>query len=217
MARPLGRVAVSLARLAAILLTVFACMPCALGRRSVLSLRLRATGFQDLAPELFVQGVRCVQDILPCAAALLMRGVPSWKLQAIVRGRLETTVALPPGRPDHPAAQSRSRASWPTALEAAQPQNRAAALAELKAAILAATARPSLDSRLKWRELPPWPLTVTLIHSVGASLKRVGYHSCSSLLLAVLRSSHRASIADPWPAHWGGDQVRRYGHSSSSD
>ena len=145
--------------------------------------RLRATGLQDLAPELFDQGVRCVQDILPAAPAL---GVPSWKLEAIVRGRLETNVASPPGRADHPEAQVRNRASWPAALEAAQPQNRAAALCELKTAILAATTRPSVDSRLKtWTELssawelPPWPLTVTLVHSLGASFKRGRYHSSS--------------------------------------
>ena len=43
-----------------------------------------------------------------------------------------------------------------------------------------------MDSRLKtWRELsaaweiPPWPLTVTLVHSLGASFKRGRYQSCS--------------------------------------
>ena len=157
------------------------------------------TGLQDLAPELFDQGVRCVQDILPAAPALLLRGVPSWKLEAIVRGRLEINAALPPGRADHPEVTVRNRASWPAALEAAQPQNRAAALCELKAAILAATTRPAVDSRLKtWRELstawelPPWPLTVTLVHSLGASFKRGRYHSSSLYFGAAIAHQLRA-------------------------
>ena len=83
--------------------------------------RLRTTGLQDLAPVLFEHGVRELRDILPNAGPLLLSGVESWKLEAVVRGRLEASVALPSCRPDHPVAEVRQRASWAAALEAQPP------------------------------------------------------------------------------------------------
>ena len=158
--------------------------------------RLRATGLHDLAPVLFEHGVREVRDIMPNAGALLLSGVEAWKLEAIVRGRLETTLALPAGRQDHPVAAVRQKASWAAALEAALPQNRQAALDDLQAAVLAATTRPAVESRLKaWRELsaawerPPFPVNTELVRCVGASLRAGGYHSCSQYFSAA--TSHQ--------------------------
>ena len=96
--------------------------------------RLRSTGLQDLAPVLFEHGVRELRDIMLNAGSLLLSGVESWKLEAVVRGRLETALALPPGRSDHPVAEVRQKASWAAALEA------------LQAAVLAATTRPAVES-----------------------------------------------------------------------
>ena len=158
--------------------------------------RLRTTGLQDLAPTLFEHGVRELKDILPNAGALLLRGVEAWKLEAIVRGRLETSLALPAGRPDHPTAEVRQKASWTAALEAALPQNRQASLEALQAAVLAATTRPAVESRLRaWRELsaawerPPFPVDAELVRCVGASLRAGGYHSCSMYFAAA--TSHQ--------------------------
>ena len=116
--------------------------------------RLRATGLQDIAPALYDHGVRCVADIAPTAAALISAGVASWKLEAVVRGKLEVELALPPGRADHAPVVPRKRASWALAFEAAQPAKRQASLDALQADILSATTRPSVDSRIKaWQEL----------------------------------------------------------------
>ncbi|CAE7249257.1 DNMT3B [Symbiodinium pilosum] len=141
---------------------------------------------QDLAPVLFEHGVREVRDIMANAAALLVSGVESWKLEAIIRGRLETTLALAPGRPDHPVAEVRQKASWAAALEAALPQNRQA-----------------LDSRLKsWRELsaawekPPFPVNAELVRCIGASLRAGGYHSCS-LYFSAATSHQLRTLALP--------------------
>ena len=138
--------------------------------------RLRATGLQELAPELFDEGPGHTPG---CPGIADPGGFfdGSSRRSCVVAWRRRSRSRLA-GRTTH--------ASWPAALEAALPQNRAAALCELKAAILAATTRPSVDSLLKmWRELsaaweiPPWPLTVTLVHSLGASFKRGRYQSCS--------------------------------------
>ena len=162
--------------------------------------RLRATGLQELAPVLFEHGVREVQDIMAHAAALLVSGVESWKLEAIVRGRLETTLALAPGRPDHPVGEVRQKASWAAALEAALPQNRQASLEALQAAGLAATTRPSVDSRLKsWRELSAawaFPVNAELVRCIGASLRAGGYHSCS-LYFSAATSHQLRTLALP--------------------
>ena len=82
--------------------------------------RLWATGLQDIAPALYDHGARSVEDITPNAnaAALICAGVPSWKLEAVVRGRLETEICCT------------------LALEAAQPAKRQAALDALQADIL---------------------------------------------------------------------------------
>ena len=165
--------------------------------------RLRTTGLQDLAPVLFEHGVREVKDIMPNAGALLLSGVESWKLEAIVRGRLETALALPPGRPDHPVAEVRQKASWTAALEAALPENRQASLEALQAAVLAATTKPSVESRLRaWRELsaawerPPFPVSPDLVRCVGASLRAGGYHSCS-LYFSAATSHQLRTLALP--------------------
>ena len=147
--------------------------------------RLRATGLQDIAPALYDHGVRCVADITPNAAALISAGVASWKLEAVVRGKLEVELALPPGRADHPPVVPRKRASWALALEAAQPAKRQAALDALQTDIVSATARPSVDSRIKaWQELcrawerPPFPLTPdTVLYfaaAIGHQLRTMG-------------------------------------------
>ena len=101
------------------------------GPRALETPYCRATGLQDLAPCLLrmAYGMRSVADILLNAPVLLVTGVPSWNLGAMVRGRLETS------------AQS---AEGIVALA----DSREAALRELRAAVLSATTQPSVRRRL---------------------------------------------------------------------
>ena len=59
--------------------------------------RLRVTGLlQPIAPLLFGNGVRCVNDIMPNTSALLSAGVQAWQLEAVILGTLEVEVACWP-------------------------------------------------------------------------------------------------------------------------
>ena len=140
---------------------------------------------------------------MPNAGSLLLSAVESWKLEAVVRGRLETALALPPGRSDHPVAEVRQKASWSAALEAALPQNRQASLDALQAAVLAATTRPAG----KQAQGLASPVNPDLVRCVGASLRAGGYHSCSMYFAAA--TSHQLRTL-----HWQGDPLHHSGHGS---
>ena len=89
-------------------------------------------------------------------------------------------------------------------MEAALPENRQASLEALQAAVLAATTRPSVESRLRsWRELSAaWEkglfpvVNAELVRCVGASLRAGGYHSCS-LYFSAATSHQLRTLALP--------------------
>eukprot|EP00439_Symbiodinium_sp_Y106_P084686 s573_g26.t1 len=125
------------------------------------------TGLQPIVPVLFENGVRSVTDILPNTAPLLEAGLQAWQLEAVILGCIEVLPSLPKERVDHPKVRPRKRASWATALEAAQPGKRQAALDALQADVLAFTTKASTDSRVRsWQELcrawgrSPFPVNV---------------------------------------------------------
>ena len=111
--------------------------------------RLRATGLQDVATAFFDHGVRSLDDIMPNAAALIVAGVPPWKLEAVLRRRVEVSRALPPKPPQSSADRAAQAGFMGSSIEAALPAKRQALLEAVQADILAATTRSSVDSRIR--------------------------------------------------------------------
>ncbi|CAE7517835.1 unnamed protein product [Symbiodinium sp. CCMP2592] len=144
------------------------------------------------APTGFARLARAFVDI--GAAGLLPRlpaaGVASVEeaLSKVLAGATSSnTTAVIDARPDIPVRRAVVRASKWLALEAALPENREAALAEVEQNILARSSQAPFQSRVRtWIEmseswgLEPWPLTATNIRSVAASLRRGGYRSAQN-------------------------------------
>ena len=156
---------------------------------------LRRHGLQSLAPAVGRVGVRQLSDFRSLAPALLVEGMQTWQIDLLCpdsgESRPEPAVGQVP-RWDVPVTRPRHRASLSLALEAASPNNRKRALEELDEALLAASTRPAVDSRVRVYEnickawgVSCWPVTHESLRCFSASLKRGHYRSAALYFSAV--------------------------------
>lgn len=99
-------------------------------------------------------------------------------------------------RKDHPTIRPAKGGSLERALAAASPNERTAALANLKQDVYAQSNNGPQLSRMKtWNQIaqawgmPPMPMTIELIEAVGASFKQGGYRS-AHLYFAAAKKDH---------------------------
>ncbi|CAE7559110.1 unnamed protein product [Symbiodinium sp. CCMP2592] len=109
-------------------------------------------------------------------------------------------------RRDIPARRDVRRACKRTALEAALPENRAAALAEIDENILAKSSQAPFQSRVRsWVEacetwaVDPWPISADAVRKVAASFRRGGYRSVQNYFDAAVsyQEQFRGEAVDP--------------------
>ena len=162
---------------------------------------LRRHGLQTLAPTVLRSGVRCVSDLRALAPALLADGVQAWQIDLLCPVVGQALAGCAEGhapRWDAPTIKPRQRASLTLALAAAAPNNRKRSLDELDTAMLAATTRPAVDSRVRvyetickaW-EVPSWPVTHDSLRCFSASLKQGHYRSVALYFSAIFGHQQR--------------------------
>ncbi|CAE7595796.1 unnamed protein product [Symbiodinium sp. CCMP2592] len=132
----------------------------------------RAGGIHHL-PLLPTAGAVDVDSALARASALVTAGVPATVLEALAGWRK-----------DIPLRRDTRRACKRTAFEAALPENREAALAEIDENILAKSSQAPFQSRVRtWQEacetwaVAPWPISAEAVRKVAATFRRGGYRS----------------------------------------
>ena len=158
--------------------------------------RATSLGTPEALPLLVEASIRSVDDLRRRAAEAVRRGVSPATVEALCRGPQllpgpsaatsdTSAYAVPdPLRPDLPARRYTPRASMQVAMDAGAPNNRKRALAQLDDAMLAHSTRGPMQSRLRtWMNLcsqwnvEPFPLNLTNLRAVAASLKAAAYKS----------------------------------------
>ena len=162
---------------------------------------LRRHGLQALAPAILRSGARQLSDLRELSPALLGDGVQAWQIDILCPGDGQGIAGPAVGqapRWDAPVSKPRQRASLTLALAAASPNNRKRSLEELDLALLAATTRPAVDSRVRvyeticraW-EVPCWPVTHESLRCFSASLKQGHYRSVALYFSAIFGHQQR--------------------------
>ena len=162
---------------------------------------LRRHGLQALAPAILRSGARQLSDLRELAPALLGDGVQAWQIDILCPGDGQGLAGPAVGqapRWDAPVSKPRQRASLTLALAAASPNNRKRSLEELDLALLAATTRPAVDSRVRvyeticraW-EVACWPVTHESLRCFSASLKQGHYRSVALYFSAIFGHQQR--------------------------
>ena len=131
------------------------------------------------------------RGISESAPAFVAAGAPaawsSWMAAGDASIRRPGASSYGEGRSDLPPIKKRRRASLNEALQAAQADTRASALAELDRDVLAHTTsgRPEASRLAVWHRLcqawgvPPFPLDAENVRAVGACLKKGQYRSAA--------------------------------------
>ncbi|CAE7199054.1 unnamed protein product [Symbiodinium sp. CCMP2592] len=158
----------------------------------------------DFGPAPSNQIVPAGPAIGPSATAVVPTGGPV-VVAATVRGPIPPPATVPDRpaerRKDIPLRRDTRRACKRTAFEAALPENREAALAEIDENILAKSSQAPFQSRVRtWQEAcETWPISAEAVRKVAATFRRGGYRSVQNYFDAAVayQEQFRGEAVDP--------------------
>lgn len=141
---------------------------------------LRDVGLQEVAPVLVQLEIRGVEELASRASAIIEVGVAPWQVELLASGHAGASDSGP-SRWDCPTVRPTKRACFQKAMDAALPANRRRCIESLEADILAHTARPATDSKVR--------SYVTLCHIW--QVREGGYTSAQTYFQAIFSHQRR--------------------------